>query len=132
MINQSSPFVVGNCILFTSLRLAILIACLGLFGLATFTAEQRTKEMGIRKVVGASVSKIFILLTTEVVKWVLIANLIALPLAYYFMQQWLEGFAYPVKMSWLTFVGALVIGIGFFKGLCVGYNKGSGCRGLKG
>ena len=91
--------------------LAIIIACLGLFGLATFTAEQRTKEMGIRKVVGASISRIFILLTTEVVKWVLVANLIALPTAYYFMQKWLQGFAYPVKMSWTTFAGALLIGV---------------------
>ncbi len=91
--------------------LAIVIACLGLFGLATFTAEQRTKEMGIRKVVGASVSRIFYTLTIEVVKWVLIANLIALPLAYYFMSRWLEGFAYPVNMSWMTFLGALLIGL---------------------
>lgn len=91
--------------------LAIVIACLGLFGLATFTAEQRTKEMGIRKVVGASVSRIFYILTVEVVKWVLIANLVALPLAYYFMKQWLEGFAYPVGMSWMTFAGALLIGL---------------------
>lgn len=91
--------------------LAIVIACLGLFGLATFTALQRRREMGIRKVIGASVSRIFVLLTTEVVKWVLIANLIALPLAYYFMRQWLQDFAYPVNLSWTTFVGALVIGL---------------------
>ncbi len=91
--------------------LAILIACLGLFGLATFTAEQRTKEMGIRKVIGASGSRIFYILTLEVVKWVLIANVIALPLAYYFMNKWLQGFAYPVGLSWMTFVGALLIGL---------------------
>lgn len=91
--------------------LAIIIACLGLFGLATFTAEQRTKEMGIRKVIGASMSTIFFTLTTEVVKWVLIANLIALPIAYYFMNKWLQGFAYPISMSWTTFVGAIVIGV---------------------
>jgi putative ABC transport system permease protein len=91
--------------------LAIVIACLGLFGLATFTAEQRTREMGIRKVVGASVSRIFYTLTIEVIQWVLIANLIALPVAYYFMSRWLEGFAYPVSMSWGTFAGALLIGL---------------------
>lgn len=87
--------------------LAIFIACLGLFGLATFTAEQRTKEVGIRKVIGASIGRIFVLLTAEIMKWVLIANLIALPLAYYFMNRWLDGFAYPVQISWLTFTVAL-------------------------
>ncbi len=91
--------------------LAIIIACLGLFGLATFTAEQRTKEMAIRKVVGATGSNIFVMLTTEVVKWVLIANVIALPMAYYFMRQWLQGFAYPVSISWMTFLSALLIGL---------------------
>jgi len=91
--------------------LAILIACLGLFGLATFTAEQRTKEVGIRKVIGASIGRIFVLLTAEIMKWVLIANLIALPLAYYFMNRWLEGFAYPVDISWITFTIALVVSL---------------------
>lgn len=88
--------------------LAIFIACLGLFGLATFTAEQRTKEIGIRKVIGASVPRIFLMLTTEIIKWVLIANLVALPLAYYFMKQWLQGFAYPVGMSWWIFAAAIL------------------------
>ncbi|MCB0631446.1 MAG: FtsX-like permease family protein [Saprospiraceae bacterium] len=83
--------------------LAIFIACLGLFGLATFSAEQRTKEIGIRKVIGASIPRIFVMLTSEILKWVFIANLIALPLAYYFMQQWLQGFAYPVSIHWWTF-----------------------------
>ncbi len=91
--------------------LAIFIACLGLFGLATFTAEQRTKEVGIRKVIGASIGRIFILLTAEIMKWVLIANLIALPIAYYFMSQWLEGFAYPVDLNWMTFTIALVMSL---------------------
>jgi putative ABC transport system permease protein len=88
--------------------LAIFIACLGLFGLATFSAEQRTKEIGIRKVIGASIPRIFMMLTSEILKWVFIANLIALPLAYYFMQQWLQGFAYPVALHWWTFAAALV------------------------
>lgn len=91
--------------------LAIFIACLGLFGLATFTAEQRTKEVGIRKVIGASIGRIFVLLTAEIMKWVLIANLIALPIAYYFMSQWLEGFAYPVDLNWMTFTLALVMSL---------------------
>lgn len=91
--------------------LAIFIACLGLFGLATFTAEQRTKEIGIRKVIGASVPRLFLMLTTEIVKWVLIANLLALPLAYYFMNKWLQGFAYPVGISWWTFALAVLASI---------------------
>lgn len=88
--------------------LAIFIACLGLFGLATFTAAQRTKEIGIRKVIGASIPRLFLMLTSEIMKWVLIANLVALPLAYYFMNKWLEDFAYPVGMSWWVFGLALV------------------------
>ena len=88
--------------------LAIFIACLGLFGLATFTAAQRTKEIGIRKVIGASIPRLFLMLTSEIMKWVLIANLVALPLAYYFMNKWLEDFAYPVGMSWWIFGLALV------------------------
>ena len=92
--------------------LAIFIACLGLFGLATFTARQRTKELGIRKVIGASVGGLFVLLTTEVLKWVLIANLIALPIAYLLMKRWLAGFAYPVLITWQTFFLALVAGVG--------------------
>lgn len=91
--------------------LAIFIACLGLFGLATFSAEQRTREIGIRKVIGASIPRIFMLLTSEIIKWVLIANLVALPLAYLFMKKWLEGFAYPVAMSWWIFVAALLASV---------------------
>lgn len=91
--------------------LAIAIACLGLFGLATFTAEQRTKEVGIRKIIGASITRIFVMLTAEIMKWVFIANLIALPLAYYFMKKWLQGFAYPVDVNWLTFVAALFLSL---------------------
>ena len=91
--------------------LAIFIACLGLFGLATFTAEQRTKEIGIRKIIGASISRIFVMLTAEIIKWIFIANLIALPLAYYFMNKWLEGFAYPVDINWVTFAAALFISL---------------------
>lgn len=91
--------------------LAIFIACLGLFGLATFTAEQRTKEIGIRKIIGASISRIFVMLTAEIIKWIFIANLIALPLAYYFMKKWLQGFAYPVDINWVTFAAALFISL---------------------
>jgi len=83
--------------------LAILIACLGLYGLAAFTAEKRTKEIGIRKTLGASVQGVVMLLSKEFVKWVILANLIALPAAYYFMNSWLQDFAYKINISWWMF-----------------------------
>ncbi len=84
--------------------LAIFIACLGLFGLAAFMLEQKTKEIGIRKILGASVSEIVLLLSKEFTKWVLIANLIAWPVAYYVMHNWLKDFAYRINISWWIFV----------------------------
>ena len=74
--------------------LAIFISCLGLFGLASFTAEQRTKEIGIRKALGASISGIILMLSKEFTKWVLMANIIAWPIAYLAMNRWLQSFAY--------------------------------------
>jgi len=93
--------------------LTIFIACLGLFGLATFTAEQRTKEIGVRKVLGASVFSIVGLLSKDFLKLVLVAILIASPLAWYAMHRWLEDFAYRVDISWWVFAlaGLLAIGI---------------------
>jgi putative ABC transport system permease protein len=91
--------------------LAILIACLGLFGLAAFTAEQRTVEIGIRKVVGASVSGIVTLLSKDFVKLVLISIVIALPIAWYTMNKWLQDFAYRVSIEWWVFVLAAMIAI---------------------
>jgi ABC-type antimicrobial peptide transport system permease subunit len=84
--------------------LAVLIASLGLFGLASFTAEQRTKEIGVRKVLGAGVPGIVILLTREFVQWVLIADLIAWPVAYFLMRGWLQGFAYRTGIAWWLFL----------------------------
>jgi putative ABC transport system permease protein len=84
--------------------LAIVIACLGLFGLASFTAEKRTKEIGIRKVLGASVSGIVLLLTKEFTKWVILANLLAWPIAYFVMSRWLQNFAYHVNIGIGTFL----------------------------
>lgn len=84
--------------------LAIIVACLGLFGLATFLAEQRTKEIGVRKVLGATVPSILLLLSKEFIKWIILANIIAWPFAYYFMNQWLEDFAYRIEISWWLFV----------------------------
>ncbi|GAB4010023.1 ABC transporter permease [Spirosoma migulaei] len=92
--------------------LAIFISCLGLFGLATFTAEQRTKEIGVRKVLGASVGNIIGLLSQDFLKLVLIAIVIATPLAWYAMTQWLEGFAYKIDLAWWMFALAGVLAIG--------------------
>ena len=83
--------------------LAILIACLGLFGLATFIAEQRTKEIGIRKVLGASVQGIVQLLSKDFVKLVVIAFIIAVPAGWFFMNKWLQDFVYRIHMSWWIF-----------------------------
>jgi len=79
--------------------LAIFIACLGIFGLASFTAERRTKEIGIRKVLGASVPRIIFLLSEGFLKWVIIANLISWPVAYYAMHKWLQRFAYRIDLG---------------------------------
>ena len=84
--------------------LGIFIACLGLFGLTTLAAEQRTKEIGIRKVLGASDSKIFLLLSKEFIRWVLVANLIAWPLAYFAMNKWLQNFAYRIHIGIVAFL----------------------------
>jgi putative ABC transport system permease protein len=94
---------------FTSL--AIIIACLGLFGLAAYAAEQRTKEIGIRKVLGANVSNIVGMLSKDFIKLVLFAILVAVPLAWYFMHQWLQGFAYHQNVQWWIAVAA---GLGAF------------------
>ena len=84
--------------------LSIFIACLGLFGLASFTAEQRTKEIGIRKVLGASIAGIITLLSKEFIKLVIIAFVIAAPVSYYFMDQWLTDFEYRTTLKPLTFI----------------------------
>jgi putative ABC transport system permease protein len=79
--------------------LAIFVACLGLLGLAAFITEQRTKEIGVRRVLGASIPEITLLLCREFTKWVLLANLLAWPLAYYVMSHWLQNFAYRISMG---------------------------------
>ncbi len=83
--------------------LGLFIACLGLLGLASFAAESRTKEIGIRKVLGASIPGIVLMLSKQFAKWVLLANLIAWPVAYYFMGAWLKNFAYRIHIDILTF-----------------------------
>jgi len=83
--------------------LAIFISCLGLFGLATFTAEQRTKEIGVRKVLGASASNIVALLSSNFLKPIMLAFLIAFPVAWYAMNNWLQGYAYKIDIGWWMF-----------------------------
>jgi len=83
--------------------MAVAIACLGLLGLASYTAEQRTKEIGIRKVMGASASGIAVRLSKDFLKWVALANLFAWPAAYFIMQGWLREFAYRIKFGWWIF-----------------------------
>jgi len=93
--------------------LAIFVACLGLLGLASFTVERRTKEIGIRKVLGASVSSIVVLLSREFIILIAVANLIAWPAAYYAMRRWLQDFAYRIELGPGVFVlgGMLALGI---------------------
>lgn len=93
--------------------LTVLISCLGLFGLASYMAEKRTKEIGIRKTLGASVPNVIYMLSKEFTLWVVAANILAWPAAYFFMENWLEGFAYRINISPLLFfitgLGALLI-----------------------
>ena len=95
--------------------IAILISCLGLFGLATFSAEQRIKEIGVRKVLGASTVSIITLLSKDFLKLVAISIIIASPVAWWAMHQWLENFTYHVSITWVVFaittVAALFIAL---------------------
>lgn len=91
--------------------LTIFVSCLGLFGLITYTAEQRTKEIGIRKVLGADVSQITGMLSKDFIKLVCIAILIAFPISYWAMNKWLQNFAYRINTSWWMFVASGVIAL---------------------
>ena len=90
---------------------AAFIACLGLFGLASFMAERRTKEIGIRKVLGAKVAGIVLLLSKEFALWVVIANIISWPLAYFISNKWLQGFAYRINLGWEIFIFSTVLAL---------------------
>ena len=100
-----------GAILGTFTSLALFIGCLGLFALAAFTAEQRTKEIGIRKVLGASVAGLVAILSKDFLKLVVIAIVVATPAAWYLMQKWLQNFKYQVPISWWTFAAAGAITI---------------------
>ena len=88
---------------------AIFVSCMGIFGLASFTAEKRTKEIGIRKILGASISSIVLLLSKEFSRWILLANIIAWPIGWYAMHKWLENFAYRTGLSPFQFILAGVL-----------------------
>ncbi len=91
--------------------IAIFLACLGLFGLTSFTAERRTKEIGVRKVLGASPKGIFLMLSKDIVKWVVLATVVAFPLAYYAMHEWLKRFAYRIDIGMGTFALAMAFSL---------------------
>ena len=101
--------------------LAIFVACIGLLGLASFAVEQRTKEIGIRKVLGASVQGLVLMLSSEFARWVALANLLAWPLAYYLMTQWLRSFAYRTGIGVLPFLFSALVVLGV-SALTVGYH----------
>jgi ABC-type antimicrobial peptide transport system permease subunit len=103
---------IGNlATVFTSL--AIFISCIGLFGLASFVAEQRTKEIGVRKVLGAGVLTLWSLLSKDFLKLVVLSFCIAMPLAWFAMNKWLEGYVYHTTISWWIFaasgIGILIV-----------------------
>ena len=111
---------------------AILISCLGLFGLATYTAQVKTKEIGIRKVLGASVTSMIQLLSKEFIVLVVAAFVIATPIAWYFMSKWLRDFAYRININWWIFLvtGVLAIIIAL---ITVGFQaiKAADCKPVK-
>jgi putative ABC transport system permease protein len=107
--------------------ISIFIGCLGLYGLISFMASQKLKEVGIRKVMGASVASIMILFSKEFVKLILISFCIATPLAYYFMNQWLEGFAYHISIPWTVYVVGVVSTL-FIALLTVSYRSAEAAR----
>jgi putative ABC transport system permease protein len=91
--------------------IAIVIACLGLFGLATYTAEQRIKEIGVRKVLGATISNIVSMLSKDFMLLVVIASALAIPLSWWAMNRWLQDFAYRINIGWWIFLAAGVIAL---------------------
>jgi putative ABC transport system permease protein len=90
---------------------AIFVACLGLFGLSVYMAGRRTKEIGIRKVMGASMTKIILLITKRIVSWIILATLIAWPLAWLIMSRWLQKFAYKTNFTWSIFIGSALLAL---------------------
>lgn len=106
-----SEIKMANLVQFFSV-LAIFIACLGLYGLASYTAEQKTKEIGIRKVLGATVPQILVMLVSSFLTMVLIACVIALPIGYFLMQDWLQNFVYRTEINWIIFALSVSVILG--------------------
>lgn len=109
--NYRTEFQLGKVMLFFTI-FAILIACLGLFGLSSFLSELKSKEIGICKVMGASIFQVVFRLSYEFTRWVLLANLFAWPAAYFLMKKWLSNFAYHIAMPWHIFILAVFISLG--------------------
>jgi putative ABC transport system permease protein len=101
----------ANIILLFSI-LAIAVTCLGLIATSVFLTKQRTKEIGIRKINGAKVTEVMVMLNKDFVKWMVIAFVLAVPVAYYSMNKWLENFAYKTELSWWIFTLAGIITFG--------------------
>lgn len=101
--------------------MAILISCIGVLGLVSFTAEQKSKEIGIRKVLGASVASIILILSKEFIKWVVISNIIVWPIAYYLLNQWLQDYAYRIDFNYYILGITLLISV-IITILTVGYH----------
>lgn len=103
---------IGEIFIYFTL-IALLIACLGLFGLASYNAEQKTKEIGIRKALGSSMQRIVFMLSKQFTKWVILSNVIAWPVAWYFLNDWLGNFAYSIKILdyWLIFLVSALMSI---------------------
>jgi len=106
LLRQQENF--GNMFLFLTI-LAIIISAMGLYGLSSYTAEQRTKEIGVRKVLGASVGQIMKMLTTDFMKLVFIANIFAWPITYVLAKDWLANFSYQINMPVLPYIYATVL-----------------------
>jgi putative ABC transport system permease protein len=99
-------------ILFTFSTIGVLISIIGISALALFISQQRTKEIGIRKVNGAKILEVMILLNKDFIRWVIIAFVIAIPIAWYAMHKWLESFAYRTNLSWWIFALAGILALG--------------------
>ncbi|MDX2431566.1 MAG: ABC transporter permease, partial [Bacteroides sp.] len=108
--NYRTEFQLGKVMVFFTI-FAILIACLGLFGLSSFLSELKSKEVGICKVMGATISQVVFRLSYEFTRWVLLANLFAWPAAYFLMKRWLSNFAYHITMPWYIFILAVFISL---------------------
>jgi ABC-type antimicrobial peptide transport system permease subunit len=102
--DESFPKIIFVYVLAGLAVLILLIACINFINLSTARSMVRSKEIGVRKVIGASVSQIVFMLTEDLTKWIILANIIAWPVAYYFMNQWLQNFAYRIDISWWIFV----------------------------